>query len=132
MKTTIDLDEAKLKRVMNLTGITTRKEAVDYALTEAERLAKIKRLYENPLPGSDDVGDFNDVFGRWRHGFCVRLDLNILSMRSVMMNPPTALLVAATMATVPSTVASVLLCSPARMMAPTTAIASRALVSDIN
>jgi hypothetical protein len=51
MKTTIDLDEAKLKRVMNLTGITTRKEAIDYALTEAERLAKIKRLYENPLPG---------------------------------------------------------------------------------
>src|ERR1039457_2022392 len=82
--------------------------------------------------GSDDVGDLNDVFGRWSHGFCVRLDLNILSMRSVIMKPPTALLVAATIAIVPSTVASVDLCSPARMMAPTTAIASNALVSDIN
>src|SRR5664279_4917901 len=81
---------------------------------------------------SDDVSDLNDVFGSWDHGFCVRLDLNIFSMRSVMMKPPTALLVAATIAIVPSTVASVLLCSPARMMAPTTAIASNALVSDIN
>ena len=60
------------------------------------------------------------------------LALNILSMRSVMRNPPTTLLVAATIAMVPRTVASVLLCSPARMIAPTTAIASRALVSDIS
>ena len=54
----------------------------------------------------------NDVFGAWDHGFCVRLDLNILSMRSVMIKPPTALLVAATMAIVPSTVESIVLCSP--------------------
>src|ERR1039457_3906258 len=87
---------------------------------------------EDEEDGSDNVGDLYDVFGRWSHGFCVRLDLNILSMRSVMMKPPTALLVAATIAIVPSTVASVDLCSPARMMAPTTAIASNALVSDIN
>src|ERR1035438_4452202 len=87
---------------------------------------------EDEEDGSDDVGNFNEVFAPWDHGFCVRLDLNILSIRSVMMKPPTALLVAATMAIVPSTVASVVLCSPARMMAPTTAIASNALVSDIN
>ena len=37
------------------------------------------------------------------------LALNILSIRSVIMNPPTTLLVAATIAIVPSTVASVLL-----------------------
>ncbi len=59
------------------------------------------------------------------------LALNILSIRSVMMNPPTTLLVAAMIAIVPNTVASVLLRSPARMIAPTTAIASSALVSDI-
>src|ERR1019366_4232298 len=47
---------------------------------------------EDEEDGSDDVGDLYDVFGRWSHGFCVRLDLNILSMRSVMMKPPTALL----------------------------------------
>src|ERR1700751_40610 len=53
------------------------------------------------------------------------------SMRSVMKNPPTTLLVAATMAITPSTVANVLFLSPTRTMAPTTAIASRALASDI-
>src|SRR5450631_1469378 len=61
-----------------------------------------------------------------------RLVLNILNMRSVMTNPPTTLLVAATMAITPSTVAKVLFFSPTRTIAPTTAMASRALVSDIN
>ena len=51
---------------------------------------------------------------------------------SVIRKPPTTLLVAAMMATTPSTVESVLLCSPTIKIAPTTAIASRALVSDIN
>ena len=41
---------------------------------------------------SDDVRHFNHV-RLWNHGFCVRLDLNIFSMRSVMMKPPTILLV---------------------------------------
>src|SRR6266550_2165410 len=65
-------------------------------------------------------------------GFVGRLVLNILSMRSVMKNPPTTLLVAATMAMTPSTVANVLFLSPTRTMAPTTAMASRALVSDMS
>jgi hypothetical protein len=51
MKTTIDLDEGKLKRVMKLAGIDTRKGTIDAALTELERKAKIKKLYANPLPG---------------------------------------------------------------------------------
>src|SRR5579864_1858601 len=53
-------------------------------------------------------------------------------MRSVMTNPPTTLLVAAMMAITPSTVANVLFRSPTRTIAPTTAIASSALVSDIS
>src|ERR1700683_379230 len=61
-----------------------------------------------------------------------RLLLNILSMRSVIKNPPTTLLVAATMAMVPSTVANVLLRSPTRTIAPMTAMASSAFVSDIS
>src|ERR1700675_4652700 len=61
-----------------------------------------------------------------------RLDLNIFNMRSVIRKPPTMLLVAATTATNPKTVESVLLCSPTRRIAPTTAIASNALVSAIN
>ncbi|HEX7570276.1 MAG TPA: type II toxin-antitoxin system VapB family antitoxin [Verrucomicrobiae bacterium] len=51
MKTTIDLDETKLKRVMKLSGLGTRRETIDAALTELERKAKLLKLYENPLPG---------------------------------------------------------------------------------
>src|SRR5258708_6265984 len=52
-------------------------------------------------------------------------------MRSVIRKPPTMLLVAATTAMNPSVVASVVFCSPTSTIAPTTAMASRALVSDI-
>lgn len=44
MKTTIDLDETQLERVMKLTGLTTRKEAIDFALTAAERSARVRAL----------------------------------------------------------------------------------------
>ena len=49
MKTTIDLDEAKLERVMKLTGLATRKEAVDFALTQAERAASVRALLSRPF-----------------------------------------------------------------------------------
>jgi hypothetical protein len=48
MKTTIEIDEAKLDRIMKLTGIGTMKEAVDWALGEALRLASINRVLEDP------------------------------------------------------------------------------------
>ncbi len=44
MKTTIDLDEKKLENVMRLKGFKTRKAALDYALAEGERRAKIDAL----------------------------------------------------------------------------------------
>ena len=53
-------------------------------------------------------------------------------MRSVIKNPPTILLVAATTAIVPRIAAVFDLCSPAKTIAPTTAIASSALVNDIS
>ena len=43
MKTTVELDEQKLRRLMELTGIKTRREAIDFALTEAERVAALKK-----------------------------------------------------------------------------------------
>ena len=49
MKTTIDLDEDKLLRVMALTGLKTRKETIEFALSEAERLAKIRKLFSTPF-----------------------------------------------------------------------------------
>lgn len=48
MKTTIEIDDAKLLRVMALTGLKTRKEAVDWALTEAERIARLDHIAANP------------------------------------------------------------------------------------
>src|SRR5579862_5633048 len=82
---------------------------------------------KNEQRGGDQVGDFDEGVGAGPvgHYFLGPLTLNILSIRSVIRNPPTTLLVAATMAMVPRTVARVLRCSPARMMAPTTAMASR-------
>jgi Arc/MetJ family transcription regulator len=72
MKTTIDLDEAKLKSVMKLTGIKTRKGAVDYALTEAERRARMNHLLATKwdaraLREAVDVGyDYRALRGRDR------------------------------------------------------------------
>src|SRR5216684_814840 len=86
---------------------------------------------QNKKYGGDEVGDLNEGF-RGHYGLFGPLDLNMRSMRSVIRKPPTMLLVAATMAMVPRIAASWLLCSPARMMAPTTAMASSALVRDIS
>lgn len=47
-KTTVEIDEDKLERVMALTGLKTRKEAIDFALTEAERIAALNRIAETP------------------------------------------------------------------------------------
>jgi hypothetical protein len=48
IKTTIEIDEDKLERVMRLGGFNTRKEAMDWALTEAERLAALNDIERNP------------------------------------------------------------------------------------
>ena len=52
MKTTIDVDEKKLKAVMRMTGIKTRKAAIDYALARAEKMARITQLFEKALPAN--------------------------------------------------------------------------------
>jgi Arc/MetJ family transcription regulator len=59
MKTTIEIDEDKIKRVMHLTGIRTRREAVDFALSEVERLARVRQLLETSLYVDAD-GDVMD------------------------------------------------------------------------
>src|SRR6516165_7954409 len=89
---------------------------------------------EDEQYGGDEVGDLDDVLGGKGlvHGFLGLLALNIFSMRSVIRKPPTTLLVAAITAKIPRTVESLDFCSPASTMAPTTAMASRALVSDMS
>ena len=47
MKTTVVIDQAKLKRVMKLTGIKTRRSALDFALDQAERIARLNSVYED-------------------------------------------------------------------------------------
>jgi len=59
VKTTIELDEEKLKRVMQLTGIKTRKAAIDFALTEAERIAAIDSFYQKTFY-VDEAGSIVD------------------------------------------------------------------------
>jgi hypothetical protein len=56
MKTTVEIDDKKLNRVMKLTGLKTMKETIDFALTEAERVAKMRELFSASFY-TDDAGD---------------------------------------------------------------------------
>lgn len=53
MKTTIDIDETKLTSVMRLTGVRSRKAAVDYALACTERIERLHRFFERALPDEE-------------------------------------------------------------------------------
>jgi Arc/MetJ family transcription regulator len=53
MKTTVDIDERKLTDVMRLTGVRSRKAAVDYALSCAERVERLRKLFDKPLPDDE-------------------------------------------------------------------------------
>lgn len=48
MKTTVELDDEKLESIMRNMAFKTRKEAIDWALTEAERLAVMHQIKANP------------------------------------------------------------------------------------
>jgi Arc/MetJ family transcription regulator len=60
VKTTVELDEQKLLRVMELTGLKTRKEAIDYALSQAERAAKIAKLFGRPRRSKEELKNLLD------------------------------------------------------------------------
>jgi Arc/MetJ family transcription regulator len=47
-KTTIEIDSNKLEKLMSLAGFKTRKEAVDWALAEAIKVASINKIAETP------------------------------------------------------------------------------------
>src|SRR5438067_11292405 len=104
----------------------------DSAPGSARRAHPFQR--QNEQRAGNQINDLNDVLisGEIGHGLVGRLLLNIFSMRSVIRNPPTTLLLAATTAITPSTAEKVLLCSPTSTMAPSTAMASSAFVSDIS
>jgi Arc/MetJ family transcription regulator len=60
VKTTVELDEQKLLRVMQLTGLKTRKEAIDYALSQAERAAKIAKVFARPRRSREELKNLLD------------------------------------------------------------------------
>jgi hypothetical protein len=65
MKTTIDIDTEKVRRLMKTTGLKTCKAVVDYALTEADRTARMDKLVREALPPSafrDAVDPAYDVY----------------------------------------------------------------------
>ncbi len=62
MKTTIEIDEKKLERVMRLTGVRSRRAAVDYALTCTERTERLRKVFENPLPDEEYLGALADDY----------------------------------------------------------------------
>jgi hypothetical protein len=49
VKTTVELDQDRLKRVMRLAGIKTRRQAIAFALQEAEKALRLRRLLTAPL-----------------------------------------------------------------------------------
>jgi Arc/MetJ family transcription regulator len=56
VKATTEYDETRLKRVMKLTGLKSRKAALDYALREAEHAAKVRRFLKSLLPDAEYAG----------------------------------------------------------------------------
>ena len=62
MKTTIDIDEKKLADVMRLAGVRSRKAAVDYALNCAERVERLRKLFEKPLPDEEYRGALDPAY----------------------------------------------------------------------
>jgi hypothetical protein len=74
MKTTVELDERKLETIMRSMGFKTRKEAIDWALTEAERLAVMHQIRSHPWssatllegmdPGYDALASRREVRSR--------------------------------------------------------------------
>ena len=48
MRTTVELDDEKLGNIMKVMGFNTRKEVIDWALTEGERLAVMHQIKANP------------------------------------------------------------------------------------
>jgi hypothetical protein len=53
MKITVEIDEKKLSRLMKLTGIRTKTQALDFALSTAERNTRRDQLLAHPLTAKE-------------------------------------------------------------------------------
>ncbi len=50
MKTTLEIDDELVRRVMELGRIRTKTEAIEFALSAAERLLRRRKLLDEALP----------------------------------------------------------------------------------
>ncbi|MBM4154382.1 MAG: hypothetical protein FJ221_05070 [Lentisphaerae bacterium] len=62
MKTTLEIDEKRLRSVMALTGIKTRRAAVEHSLREAERLARLDRIVAKPWTPEEMAGILDPAY----------------------------------------------------------------------
>ena len=68
MKTTMVIDQRKLERVMKLTGIKTRRKAIDFALDQAQHVAQVLAAFKGGLflDSKKDIIDPNYDLGSMR------------------------------------------------------------------
>lgn len=62
MKTTVVLDDERLERIRELAGLKTRKETIDFALREAERTVRLRRLIKTPLTDEEFTGAIDPAY----------------------------------------------------------------------
>ena len=67
MKTTLEIDKEKVRRVAAILGTKTTTATVDAALDEIERNHKMRALIERAKSGAfDDLADPETRVGLWR------------------------------------------------------------------
>lgn len=64
MRTNIDIDDALLREAMELTGVTTKKAAVEEALRKIVQLGRQRRAFD-ALYGAGWEGDLDEMREGW-------------------------------------------------------------------
>lgn len=74
MKTTIDIDVDRVRRLKQWTGLKSCKAVVAYALQEAERMARLQALFRRALPSAafKDALDPAYDLAAWRRRETIR------------------------------------------------------------
>jgi Arc/MetJ family transcription regulator len=62
MKTTVVLDEERLERIREMAGLKTRRDTIDFALREAERAIRLRRLIKAPLADTEFAGAVDPAY----------------------------------------------------------------------
>lgn len=71
--------ETRLRNIMEIQGVDSLEAAAEYAIAESERQARIKRLFDNALPGE-----------AWGDAFYPEYDLDAIRRLDLPSRPPDA------------------------------------------